>query len=150
MSKVQYLIPALCCSTGVCGVEVDQALVNFAADVDWLKSQGVTVERVNLAQQPQAFADHATICQLLQAQGEQALPAILVDGDLKSSGRYPSRDEPAQWTGLLPATSLFTEQVAELVAIGAAIASNCESCFLFHYDKAREARRRGCRRAARR
>jgi AhpD family alkylhydroperoxidase len=26
--------------------------------------------------------------------------------------------------------------VAELVAIGAAIASNCEPCFKFHYDKA--------------
>ncbi len=138
MSKMHVFDPALCCSSGVCGVEVDQALVTFAADVDWLKSQGATVERVNLAQQPQAFAEHAAICQLLQAQGEQALPVILVDGDLKSSGRYPSRDELAQWTGLLSATSLFTERVATLVAIGAAIASNCEQCFRIHYDKARK------------
>jgi AhpD family alkylhydroperoxidase len=28
--------------------------------------------------------------------------------------------------------------VAELVSIGAAIASNCEPCFKFHYDKARK------------
>src|SRR5512133_3942032 len=34
------------------------------------------------------------------------------------------------------APSIFTEQVAELVAIGAAIASNCEPCFKFHFDKA--------------
>ncbi len=34
--------------------------------------------------------------------------------------------------------SLFTEQVAELVAIGAAIASNCEPCFKYHYDQARK------------
>lgn len=33
--------------------------------------------------------------------------------------------------------SLVTEQVQELIAIGAAIASNCEACFRFHYDKAR-------------
>lgn len=32
---------------------------------------------------------------------------------------------------------LMTEQVQELIAIGAAIASNCEACFRFHYDKAR-------------
>ncbi len=34
------------------------------------------------------------------------------------------------------APSLFTEQVAELVAIGAAIAANCEPCFKYHYDQA--------------
>ena len=35
---------------------------------------------------------------------------------------------------------LVTEQVEELIAIGAAIASNCEACFRFHYDKARRLR----------
>ena len=36
-----------------------------------------------------------------------------------------------------PAASIYSAAVAELVAIGAAIASNCEPCFKFHYDKAR-------------
>lgn len=36
------------------------------------------------------------------------------------------------------ASSLFTGQVAELVAIGAAIAANCEPCFKYHYDQARK------------
>jgi len=138
MSTIQVFDPALCCSSGVCGVDIDQALVTFAADIDWLKSQGVKVERANLAQQPQAFADHAQVRQLLQSQGDKALPTIIVDGQLKSSGRYPSRDELARWANLAPASSLFTDQVAELVAIGAAIASNCEPCFKFHYDKARK------------
>lgn len=35
-------------------------------------------------------------------------------------------------------TSIFTEQVAELVAIGAAIAANCEPCFKYHFDQARK------------
>lgn len=138
MSAIQIYDPAMCCPTGVCGVDVDQALVTFAADVAWLKSQGVTVTRLNLGQQPQAFAEQAQIRQLLRAQGDRALPAVLVDGELKSSGRYPSRDELARWAGLVRAASLFTGQVAELVAIGAAIASNCEPCFRFHYDKARK------------
>ena len=34
------------------------------------------------------------------------------------------------------APSIFTEQVAELVAIGAAIGANCEPCFKYHYDQA--------------
>ena len=36
------------------------------------------------------------------------------------------------------APSIFTGQVAELVAIGAAIGSNCEPCFKYHYDQARK------------
>jgi AhpD family alkylhydroperoxidase len=36
------------------------------------------------------------------------------------------------------ATSYFTAQVAELVAIGAAIGANCEPCFKYHYDQARK------------
>ncbi len=33
--------------------------------------------------------------------------------------------------------TLMTEAVTELVAIGAAMASNCEPCFRAHYDRAR-------------
>lgn len=138
MKIIEIFDPAMCCSTGVCGVEVDQLLVAFAADVDWLAKQGGQVERFNLAQQPQAFVDHAAIRQLLMDRGESALPAILVDGELEQSGRYPTRDQLALWAGIAPAASLFTEQVAELVAISASIASNCEPCFKFHYDQARK------------
>ena len=35
-------------------------------------------------------------------------------------------------------SSLFTPAVAELVAIGAAIGSNCEACFKHHYNEARK------------
>jgi AhpD family alkylhydroperoxidase len=138
MSTIQIFDPALCCNTGVCGVDVDQQLVNFAADVDWAKKNGARIERFNLAQQPQAFANHAEIRRLLETQGEAALPAVVVEGNIKLSGSYPSRDQLAEWAGIAPAASIFTEQVAELVAIGAAIASNCEPCFKFHYDQARK------------
>jgi AhpD family alkylhydroperoxidase len=33
--------------------------------------------------------------------------------------------------------TIYSEQVGELVAIGAAIAANCEPCLKYHYDKAR-------------
>ncbi len=33
MKKLEVFDPALCCSTGVCGTEVDQALVDFATGV---------------------------------------------------------------------------------------------------------------------
>jgi len=32
----------------------------------------------------------------------------------------------------------LSEQVKELIALGAAIGASCEPCFKFHYDKARK------------
>ena len=43
MKKIEVFDPSLCCSTGVCGVDVDQALVNFAADANWAKQNGAQV-----------------------------------------------------------------------------------------------------------
>jgi len=139
MTAVHVFDPPMCCSTGVCGPSVDPQLVRFAADLDWLHGQGVNVERFNLSQQPGAFAGDAAVRAALESDGETALPLVKVDGAVKSSGGYPSREELAAWAGLeAPAPSIFTGAVAELVAIGAAIASNCEPCFKFHFDKARK------------
>jgi len=136
MSTIQIFDPALCCSTGVCGVDVDQRLVSFAADVDWAKQNGAQIERFNLAQQPLAFARNAIVSAFLQSSGQETLPLILVNGKFALAGGYPSRAQLAAWAGIDSAPSIFTGQVAELVAIGAAIASNCEPCLKFHYDQA--------------
>ena len=100
MTTIQIFDPALCCSTGVCGVEADQALITFAADVDWAKQNGAHVERFNLAQQPMAFAENATVKGFLERSGQEALPVILVDGDIALAGRYPNRAELARWAGV--------------------------------------------------
>lgn len=105
MSKIQVFDPSLCCSTGVCGVEVDQALVSFAADVDWARQQGATLQRFNLSQEPMAFAVNAKVKAFLQQSGEAALPLILVDGEVVLTGRYPERAELARWAGLDPASA---------------------------------------------
>jgi len=139
MTTVHVFDPPMCCSTGVCGPSVDPQLVRFAADLDWLRSRGVTVERFNLSQQPGAFAGDDAVRSALEKTGEAALPLVKVDGAVKSSGVYPSRDALAAWAGLAaPTPSIFSDAVAELVAIGAAIAANCEPCFKYHYDKARK------------
>lgn len=139
MVPVRVFDPSMCCSTGICGPSVDPQLVRFAADLEWLKSQGVFVERFNLAQQPAAFAEDSAVKAALECKGEAALPLVKVNGEIKTMGTYPTREELAAWAGIAaPAASIFTEAVAELVAIGAAIAANCEPCFKFHYDKARK------------
>jgi AhpD family alkylhydroperoxidase len=138
MKNLQVFDPALCCSSGVCGVDVDEALVGFAADLDWARQQGAQIERFNLAQQPMAFAENAAVKRALECSGEAALPLIVVDGAVALSGRYPVRDELRQWLGLHDAPSIFNAQVAELVAIGAAVASHCEPCLKFHVAEAKK------------
>lgn len=101
MKTIQIFDPALCCSSGVCGVEVDQKLVEFAADVAWVKQLGAQLERFNLSQQPMAFAEHAAVKALLERSGEEALPIALVDGEVALAGRYPSRAELARWAGIV-------------------------------------------------
>ena len=97
MKSVSVYDPALCCSSGVCGTSVDPALAKFAADLDWLKKQGVTVSRYNLSQQAGAFVDNATVRELLQKEGETVLPLVMIDGEVKSSKSYPGRGELAEW-----------------------------------------------------
>lgn len=139
MTGIQIFDPALCCSSGVCGADVDQQLIDFAADVDWAKQQGAQIERFNLAQQPVVFAENPVVKSFLERSGAEALPAVLVDGALSLAGRYPSRDELARWAGLDTAeTAGLSPQTMELIALGAAIAAGCEPCFKFHYDKARK------------
>ncbi len=108
MITIQVFDPSLCCSTGVCGVDVDQQLVDFSADVDWAKRNGLTIERFNLSQQPMAFAENELVRGILERSGEDGLPAILVDGELALTGRYPSRNELAKWAGLPPPAREFS------------------------------------------
>jgi hypothetical protein len=105
MKQVQVFDPALCCSSGVCGTDVDQKLVDFSADVDWAKQHGLVIERMNLAQQPMAFAQNLAVKNLLERSGESALPITLVDGEVAYAGRYPSRDDLARWIGVSAAIS---------------------------------------------
>jgi AhpD family alkylhydroperoxidase len=137
MSKVQVFDPPMCCPTGVCGPGVDPALVRFAADLEWLKSNGVEVERFNLAQEPAAFVGNPVVAQALRGK-DKGLPLLLLDGSIVAQGSYPSREVLGELTGVAVPKSIYSEAVQELVAIGAAIASNCEPCFRFHFDKARK------------
>ncbi|OEC40696.1 arsenite efflux transporter metallochaperone ArsD [Aeromonas sp. DNP9] len=100
MRLIQVFDPALCCSSGVCGAEVDQALVTFAGDAEWIKQQGASLFRFNLAQQPLVFAETPAVASFLELSGEEGLPVTLVDGQVVLTGRYPSRAELIRYAGL--------------------------------------------------
>ena len=100
MAKIEVFDPALCCSTGVCGTEIDPVLVAFATDMQWAQDAGAQIKRYNLAQQPMVFAENAVTKAFLERSGEAALPLILVDGEMALAGRYPNRLELARWAKL--------------------------------------------------
>lgn len=95
MKKLEVFDPAMCCSTGVCGVEVDPVLAQFAADLKWVVEHGITVERHNLGQEPQAFAANPAVVKEMEA-GIDRLPILAVDGHIITTGMYPSRQQLAQ------------------------------------------------------
>jgi arsenical resistance operon trans-acting repressor ArsD len=105
MTTIEVFDPPMCCSSGVCGPDVDPLLAAFAADVDWLASQGVSVTRHNLAQEPQAFVTNPVVQEVLQRDGDACLPLVVVNGEIAGRGSYPRRDELARLAGVAPSAS---------------------------------------------
>jgi hypothetical protein len=101
MITIKVFEPAMCCATGVCGSTVDPQLTRFASDIAWLKSCGIEVHRFNLAQHPEAFARDAVVTEEL-GRGLKTLPLVFVNGHLRSRGKYPTRQELAEWGGISP------------------------------------------------
>lgn len=94
----------MCCSTGVCGPQVDTTLVRFAADLKWLIDQRVTVQRHNLSQSPAAFVQNGIVKTLLHEKGDAVLPIIIAEGKIIATGRYPERDELCKALGVVNTT----------------------------------------------
>lgn len=97
MITIQVYDPPMCCSTGICGTNLDPDLVNFAAMLSQLKKHGIQIERYNLSQQPLAFAQNPAVKELLSTAGPEALPLILWNGKEKLRGRYPAKEERPLW-----------------------------------------------------
>ena len=100
MTLVTVFDPPMCCPSGACGPAVDPTLPRFAADLQWLKSQGVRVERYSLTQQPDKFVESDVVRSALSSEGNECLPLVLVNGEIGSRGAYPSREELARLANL--------------------------------------------------
>ena len=100
MTKIRVWEPALCCNTGVCGPDVDEALVAFTADLAHLQGQGIDIARHNLANDPMAFATDPVVAQFLQVAGSAGLPLTTVDGVTVMTGGYPDRAALLKFAGI--------------------------------------------------
>lgn len=99
---IRVFEPALCCNTGVCGPDVDEALVEFTADLTALQTRGVDIARHNLANDPMAFATDPTVKAFLQVAGSAGLPLTTVNGVTVLTGTYPSRADLERYAGITP------------------------------------------------
>ncbi|PBC35460.1 arsenical resistance operon transcriptional repressor ArsD [Rhodococcus sp. ACS1] len=128
MSTIEVFEPALCCNTGVCGDDVDQALVTFSADLDWVRSQGGDIARFNLASEPLAFAEREPVKAFLQVSGSEGLPLVLVDGITAITGRYPDRAQLSKWAGISADTTTAAAAPAGIAMLGLTDTADAGSC----------------------
>lgn len=125
MPHLDVFDPPMCCSSGVCGPSVDPRLAAFAADVDWLTAQGVSVNRYNLAQDPQAFVSNPLVKDMLLREGDGCLPLLIMNGDIVGRGAYPRRDELAQFAGLTASVSHAKPRIRLTPSGGCTPGSGC-------------------------
>lgn len=75
-----------------CGGATDPELPRFAGDVEWLRRQGASVQRLD-PRVHRAELDRLPAARLaLDAGGVGDLPMVLLDGELIHSRSYPSRE----------------------------------------------------------
>lgn len=100
MKNIEIFEPAMCCSTGLCGVSVDPELLRISTVLNTLKERGIEVKRYNLTNAPMEFVKNKVVSEFVKVYGADRLPVTVVDGELAISGRYPTNEEFTEWLSL--------------------------------------------------
>lgn len=93
MKNMSIYEPAMCCSTGLCGVGVDPELLRISTVLNSLKKNGVEVKRHNLSSAPQEFINDKAVNSFINTKGVDGLPVTVLDGEIIITGRYPTNEE---------------------------------------------------------
>ena len=94
---VKIYDPALCCPTGLCGVNIDPELMRIAVVIETLKKKGITIERFNLRDHPQIYVDNKKINDYLMKESAEILPITTLDDEIVLTKQYPSNAQIAEW-----------------------------------------------------
>lgn len=92
-TKIVIYDPPMCCSTGVCGPNPDQALINLQDTLEKVRALGTAVERCLITQSPQKFKENPAVIKLIQEQQLKALPITTCNGKIVKTGAYPTFEE---------------------------------------------------------
>lgn len=122
MTTVELFDGQSCCGPSGDAEQTAKDVARFVADADWLAANDVVVARLTLSSEPLAFAMNPDVSALLQREGAKGLPALVIDGKVVMSGRYPTRAELAQLCGI---DDLGGETAEAEVAAPAVTGSGC-------------------------
>lgn len=95
--RVAIYDPALCCPTGLCGVNIDPELMRMAVVIESLKKKGIIIERYNLRDHPMVYVENKVINALLMKESAEVLPITTVNGEVALTKQYPSNKQIAEW-----------------------------------------------------
>jgi hypothetical protein len=125
MKELCIYEPALCCETGICGVNVDPELLRISTVLNTLKNEGVVIGRYNLNNAPMEFVKSDVVNKYLNEKGVEGLPVVTLDGKIVISGRYPTNDEILTLLEL-PARLLLPKGVTECCCCGTEEENCCD------------------------
>ena len=95
MTELTLYEEAMCCSTGVCGPDPDDELVEVSAALDQLEDafDELEVNRANMQHNIDQFLETQRIYDRVQEDGPSILPITVVDDEIVAEGEYLSYDE---------------------------------------------------------
>jgi hypothetical protein len=100
--KIVIYDPPMCCSSGVCGPSVDNALIKINDAILALKKQGVEVERYDLRRNYTTFLENDHVREILQKQGVKQLPITIIREKVFKTSEYPRYEEICEALGIEP------------------------------------------------
>ena len=124
--------------SGMSGVLEDRPFEVFEADLDWLETTGILVERFDPTTAPSEVAARPVVEQLLAADGDACLPLILVNSTVVSRGTHPSRTQLARAAGSAREGMPPQAVARQLAAIGAVAAVGTDDDMQREAVRARE------------
>ncbi|SIS18063.1 arsenite efflux transporter metallochaperone ArsD [Natronorubrum thiooxidans] len=96
MTKLTLYEEAMCCSTGVCGPDPDDELVEVSAALDQLEAEfDIEVSRANMQHDIDQFLETQRIADLVDEHGPSILPIMVLDDEIIAKSAYLSYDELA-------------------------------------------------------
>ena len=96
-NKIVIYDPPMCCSSGLCGPNPDQTLIDLQTSLTELQKSGVEVDRYIITQSPEKFKENPEIIKLIQEHDLKILPVTTLNGKIAKTGSYPILAELTSW-----------------------------------------------------
>ena len=95
-TSIEIFDPPMCCPTGLCGPNIDPALLDVNEAILKLQKEydgRLKIERYLLSQQGPKFMQNKDVMELLQKNGVEVLPITIADGKVVKQKSYPTYEE---------------------------------------------------------